>query len=123
RVGGGWVMGGGPSWFNVPWVAAGLAFLSLPIVILVIYSFNGSRLVAVWGGWSTRWYVALLDDRAMQEAAWTSLAIAFLSASAATILGTLAAFALVRFGRFHGRVPFSAVIYAPLVMPEVICGR
>jgi len=112
----------GPSWFNVTSVAAGLAFLYLPIVILVIYSFNGSRLVAVWGGWSTRWYVALLDDRAMQEAAWTSLAIAFLSASAATILGTLAAFALVRFGRFHGRVPFSAMIYAPLVMPEVIGG-
>jgi putrescine transport system permease protein len=112
----------GASWFNVTSVAAGLAFLYLPIVILVINSFNGSRLVAVWGGWSTRWYVALLDDRAMLEAAWTSLSIAFLSASAATILGTLAAFVLVRVGRFRGRVAFSAMIYAPLVMPEVISG-
>ena len=112
----------GASWFNVTSVAVGLAFLYLPIVILVINSFNGSRLVAVWGGWSTRWYVALLDDRAMLEAAWTSLSIAFLSASAATILGTLAAFVLVRVGRFRGRVAFSAMIYAPLVMPEVISG-
>src|SRR2546429_2326016 len=96
----------GPSWFNITSLALGLAFLYLPIAILVIYSFNDSRLVAVWGGWSTRWYVALLDDRAMQEAAWTSLSIAFLSASAATVLGTLAAFVLVRYGRFRGRVAF-----------------
>jgi putrescine transport system permease protein len=112
----------GPSWFNVTSVAAGLAFLYLPIVILVVYSFNDSRLVAVWGGWSMRWYAALLQDRDMLEAAWTSLQIAFLSASAATVLGTLAAIALVRFGRFRGRVAFSAMIYAPLVMPEVISG-
>jgi putrescine transport system permease protein len=110
------------SWFNLTSLALGLAFLYLPIAILVIYSFNASRLVTVWGGWSTRWYSALLDDAAMLEAAWTSLRIAFLSASVATVLGTLAAMALVRMPRFRGRLAFSALIYAPLVMPEVITG-
>ena len=112
----------GLSAFNVTAVALGLAFLYLPIVILVIYSFNASRLVTVWGGWSTRWYVALLNDSAMLQAAWTSLRIAFLSATAATVLGTLAAVALVRGGRFRGRVAFSGLVYAPLVMPEIITG-
>ena len=110
------------SWFNIGSLALGLAFLYLPIVILVIYSFNASRLVTVWGGWSTRWYAELIGDRAMLESAWVTLRIAFLSASAATVLGTLAAIVLVRFGRFRGRVLFSAMIYAPLVMPEVITG-
>src|SRR2546428_1801499 len=110
------------SWFNVGSVALGLAFLYVPIVILVIYSFNASRLVTVWGGWSTRWYVELLADRAMLESAWVTLRIALLSATAATVLGTLAAIALVRFGRFRGRLLFSGMIYAPLVMPEVITG-
>ncbi|MGZ3325724.1 MAG: ABC transporter permease [Xanthobacteraceae bacterium] len=110
------------SWFNIGAVALGLAFLHLPIVILMIYSFNGSRLVTVWGGWSTRWYVELLNDRAMLESAWVTLRIALLSATAATVLGTLAAIALVRFGRFRGRMLFSGMIYAPLVMPEVITG-
>src|SRR2546421_3251519 len=110
------------SWFNVGSLALGLAFLYLPIAILVIYSFNASRLVTVWGGWSLRWYAELLEDRAMLESAWVTLRIAVLSASAATVLGTLAAIALVRFGRFRGRVLFSGMIYAPLVMPEVITG-
>ncbi len=110
------------SWFNIMAVALGLAFLYLPIVILVIYSFNASRLVTVWGGWSTRWYAALLEDRALLEAAWVTLRIALLSATVATMLGTLAAIALVRLGRFRGRVLFSGMIYAPLVMPEVITG-
>jgi putrescine transport system permease protein len=110
------------SWFNVGSIVLGLAFLYLPIVILVIYSFNASRLVTVWGGWSTRWYVELLHDRAMLDAAWVTLRIAILSATLATVLGTLAAIALVRLGRFHGRVLFSGMIYAPLVMPEVITG-
>ena len=110
------------SWFNVAAVALGLAFLYLPIAILVIYSFNASRLVTVWGGWSVRWYVELVNDRAMLEAAWVTLRIALLSATAATVLGTLAAIALVRFGRFRGRVLFSGMVYAPLVMPEVITG-
>ena len=108
--------------FNLAAVALGLAFLYLPVAILVINSFNASRLVTVWGGWSTRWYEALLHDRAMLEAAWTSLRIAALSATAATVLGTLAAVALVRAGRFRGRIGFSAMVYAPLVMPEVITG-
>src|SRR5438874_12535509 len=110
------------SWFNIGSLALGLAFLYLPIVILVIYSFNASRLVTVWGGWSIRWSAELINDRAMLESAWVTLRIALLSASAATLLGTLAAIALVRFGRFRGRVLFSGMIYAPLVMPEVITG-
>ena len=112
----------GLSVFNVTSVALGLAFLYLPILILVIYSFNASRLVTVWGGWSTRWYVSLLNNEAMLEAAWVSLRIAFLTACAATVLGTLAALALVRAGRFRGRLLFSGLVYAPLVMPEVITG-
>jgi putrescine transport system permease protein len=115
-------MRGRTSIFNVTSVALGLAFLYLPIAILVIYSFNASRLVAVWGGWSIRWYVALLHDEAMLDAAWNSLRIAVLSATAATVLGTLAAVVLVRAGRFFGRTLFSGMIYAPLVMPEVIIG-
>ena len=112
----------GLSIFNVVSIAFGLAFLYLPISILVIYSFNASRLVTVWGGWSTRWYEALLHDSAMLEAAWNSLRIAALSATAATVLGTLAAVALTRAGRFRGRTAFAGMIYAPLVMPEVITG-
>jgi putrescine transport system permease protein len=110
------------SLFNMTAVGLGLAFLYLPIAILVIYSFNASRLVTVWGGWSMRWYGALLDDRAMIDAAAISLGLALLSAAGATVLGTLAALALTRLGRFRGRVTFSAMIYAPLVMPEVITG-
>src|SRR5581483_8691960 len=88
----------------------------------VVYSFNASRLVTVWAGWSTRWYAELLRDSAMLAAASVSLRVAFLSATAATILGTLAAVALVRAGRFRGRTAFAALVYAPLVMPEVITG-
>jgi putrescine transport system permease protein len=110
------------SWFNVGSLALGLAFLYLPILILVIYSFNDSRLVTVWGGWSMRWYAELLQDRAMLDAAWVTIRIAALSASVATLLGTLSALALVRLGRFRGRALFSGLIYAPLVMPEVITG-
>src|SRR5215831_10423198 len=112
----------GPSWFNVTALALGLAFLYVPIAILVIYSFNASRLVTVWGGWSMRWYVELLHDEAMLESALVTLRIGLLSAAAATVLGTLAALALTRFGRFRGRILFGGMIYAPLVMPEVITG-
>jgi putrescine transport system permease protein len=112
----------GPTWFNVTALALGLAFLYVPIAILVIYSFNASRLVTVWGGWSMRWYVELLHDEAMLESALVTLRIGLLSAAAATVLGTLAALALVRFGRFRGRILFGGMIYAPLVMPEVITG-
>ena len=112
----------GLSFINLTALTLGLAFLYLPIVILVIYSFNASRLVAVWGGWSIRWYAALLNDRALLDAAFMSVRIALLSATLATVLGTLAAIALVRIRRFRGRLPFSALIYAPIVMPEVITG-
>ena len=112
----------GLSLFNVTSVVLGLAFLYLPILILVIYSFNASRLVTVWGGWSTRWYVSLIGNQAMLDAAWISLRIAFVTACTATVLGTLAALALVRGRRFRGRLMFSALVYAPLVMPEVITG-
>ena len=112
----------GLSVFNMTSLALGLAFLYLPIAILVIYSFNASRLVTVWGGWSLRWYAALIEDRAMLDAAAASFAVAAASAAAATVLGTMAALALARLGRFRGRFGFSAMIYAPLVMPEVITG-
>jgi len=110
------------SLFNLAALVLGLAFLYLPIVILIIYSFNASRLVAVWGGWSTHWYAELIADAPLLEAAFISLRIALIAASAATLLGTLAALALVRSGRFRGRLVFAAMIYAPLVMPEVITG-
>ena len=106
--------------FNITALALGLAFLYLPIVILVIYSFNASRLVTVWGGWSLRWYTELLNDRAMLDAAWMSLRVAVTSATLATLLGTLAAVALSRGANFKGRTLFSGMLYAPLVMPEVI---
>jgi putrescine transport system permease protein len=115
-------MNRGASSFNVISVALGLAFLYLPIAILVIYSFNASRLVTIWGGWSLVWYRELLHDDAVLQAAWVSLRVAALSASAATVLGTLAAVALTRLGRFRGRLLFSGMVYAPLVMPEVITG-
>ena len=107
----------GPSVFNLASVALGLAFLYLPIAILAIYSFNASRLVTVWGGWSLHWYRELLHDDAILSAAWASLRIAALSATAATVIGTLAALALTRHGRFRGRLLFSGMVYAPLVMP------
>ena len=108
--------------FNMASVALGLAFLYLPIAILVIYSFNASRLVTVWGGWSLRWYTEFFNDEAMLSATWMSLRVAFCSATAATLLGTLAALALSRGERFRGRTLFSGMLYAPLVMPEVITG-
>ncbi|GLR94176.1 ABC transporter permease [Bradyrhizobium liaoningense] len=107
--------------FNIASLALGLAFLYLPILILVIYSFNDSRLVTVWGGWSLRWYHEFFNDRAMIEAAWMSVRVAVASATIATLLGTLAAVALSRGERFRGTL-FSGMLYAPLVMPEVITG-
>jgi len=108
--------------FNLSAIVLGIVFLYLPIVVLVIFSFNDSRLVTVWGGWTTRWYAELAGDAALLNAAFISLRVAFVSASLATVLGTLGAVALVRFGRFRGRLLFSSMIYAPLVMPEVITG-
>ncbi len=100
----------------------GYAFLYLPIVLLVVYSFNASRLVTVWGGFSTQWYGELLNDGKVLDAAWLSLKVAVLNATISTVLGTLAAVVLVRFRRFAGRTLFSGMITAPLVMPEIITG-
>jgi len=107
---------------NLTALVLGLAFLYLPIAILVINSFNDSRLVTVWSGASLRWYRELANDAAMLDAASISFRIALLSATAATVLGTLAAVALTRGRRFRGRLMFSGMVYAPLVMPEVITG-
>lgn len=108
--------------FNLVSLTFGFAFLYLPILLLIIGSFNAGRNVAVWGGWSTRWYAEAFQDGALLGPVWVTLRVAFLSASLATVLGTMAAVVLVRFGRFRGRALFSGMIYAPLVMPEVITG-
>ncbi|MEJ8571103.1 ABC transporter permease [Microbaculum marinum] len=112
----------GPSLFNIVSVTLGFAFLYLPIVLLVIYSFNAGRNVAIWAGWSTKWYAAMIQNQQLLDAAWVTLRVGLLSATVATVLGTLAALALVRHGRFKGRTLFSGMVYAPLVMPEVITG-
>jgi putrescine transport system permease protein len=108
--------------FNVVSLTLGFAFLYLPILILVVYSFNASRLVTVWGGFSTQWYVSLWSNDALIDAAWVTLRVGLLTATLATILGTMAAITLVRYRRFPGRALFSGMIFSPLVMPEVITG-
>ncbi|ANL64461.1 prutescine ABC transporter permease protein PotI [Rhizobium phaseoli] len=108
--------------FNIISVVLGFAFLYLPIVLLVIFSFNESKLVTVWGGFSTKWYVSLLSNQALLDAAWVTIRVGLLSATFATVLGTMAALTLVRYTRFRGRMLFSGMVYAPLVMPEVITG-
>ena len=112
------------SWsrFNITSIVLGFAFLYLPIVILVVFSFNESKLVTVWAGFSTKWYVSLMQNQGLLDAAWVTARVGFISATFATILGTLAALALTRYTRFHGRVLFSGMVFAPLVMPEVITG-
>ena len=100
----------------------GFAFLYVPILIMMAYSFNASRLATVWGGFSTEWYGKLLQNDQVMDAAWLSLRIAVVSATVATVLGTLAGLALARFGRFKGRTLFSGMISAPLIMPDVITG-
>lgn len=115
-------MQGKLSRFNIVALVLGFAFLYLPIVLLVIYSFNGSRLVTVWGGFSTRWYVSLFSNQQLIDAAWVTFRIAVISATVATVLGTMAALALTRYTRFRGRFLFSGMVFAPLVMPEVITG-
>jgi ABC-type spermidine/putrescine transport system, permease component II len=108
--------------FLISALGFGYAFLYLPIALLVAWSFNGARIVNVWGGFSTRWYGELLRNDAFLDAAWLSLKVAATSATMALALGTLAAVVLVRFGRFRGRLMFNGLIAAPLVMPEVILG-
>ena len=101
---------------------AGLTFIYLPMLILVIYSFNASRLVTVWGGWSLKWYMGLLDNTQLMNSVMRSLEIACYTAIAAVALGTMAAFVLTRVTRFKGRTLFGGLVTAPLVMPEVITG-
>jgi putrescine transport system permease protein len=110
------------SWFNVVSLTLGFAFLYIPMIILVIFSFNAGKLVTVWSGFSTKWYGELIQNEAFLNAAWVTLKVAVVSSTFATVLGTMAAYVLVRAGRFTGRTLFSGMIYAPLVMPEVITG-
>jgi putrescine transport system permease protein len=100
----------------------GYAFLYVPVLLLIVYSFNESRLVTVWSGFSVKWYAELLANRQLLDAAWLSVRIAAVNATFAVILGTLAANALVRHGRFRGRTGFELLLTAPLVMPDVIIG-
>lgn len=108
--------------FNIVSLTFGFAFLYIPMIILIVYSFNASKLVTVWAGFSTKWYGELMQNEAFLDAAWVTLKVAFFSSVIATILGTMAAIVLVRSGRFFGRTLFSGMIYAPIVMPEVITG-
>jgi putrescine transport system permease protein len=109
-------------WFARGWLAAGYVFLFLPIVALVIYSFNDSPLPNVWRGFTLRWYRGLASDGEIVSGFWLSLKIAFLTACGSIVLGTLAAFVLVKYRRFAGRTLFSGMVNAPLVMPEVVVG-
>ena len=100
----------------------GYAFLYVPLILVVVYSFNDSRIATIWGGFSTRWYGELFRNDQVLDALFLSLRIALTSATMATILGTMAALALARFGRFRGRTLFTGLITSPMVMPEVITG-
>ncbi len=108
--------------FNLFCLSTGFAFLYLPIVLLVIFSFNSGKLVTTWAGFSTKWYLSLWSNQALMDAAWVTIRIAVLSASVSTVLGTMIAFTLTRYPRFFGRTLFSGMTYAPLVMPDVITG-
>jgi putrescine transport system permease protein len=110
------------AWFGRSWLVAGFLFLYLPIISLVLYSFNDSQVPNIWRGFTLRWYAALLTDREIHSGLWISLKIAFFSACASVVLGTLAAFALVKYRRFFGRTLFQGMVNAPLVMPEVVVG-
>ena len=108
--------------FVISVLAFGYAFLYIPLVFVVVYSFNDSRIATIWGGFSTRWYGELFRNDQVLDAALLSLRIAFTSATIATVLGTMAGLVLARFGRFRGRTLFSGMITSPMVMPEVITG-
>ena len=112
----------GPRMFGRFWLGAGYLFLYLPIAALVIYSFNNSPLPARWGGFTLKWYASLTQDREMIAGLWLSLKIAFFTACGSVLLGTAAAFSLVKYRRFSGRTLFAGMVSAPLVMPEVIVG-
>jgi putrescine transport system permease protein len=109
-------------YFRLTALVFGFAFLYVPILSMVIFSFNESKLVTVWGGFSVKWYGVLMNDRQLLEGAWLSLRIAAVTATGAVIVGTMAGMVLARFGRFRGRTLFSGMVSAPLVMPDVITG-
>ena len=109
-------------WFARGWLSAGYLFLYLPIVALVIFSFNDSPIPNVWRGFTLKWYAQLASDEEMLAGLWLSLKIAFMTACGSVVLGTFAAFALNRYKRFFGRTLFSGMVNAPLVMPEVVVG-
>ncbi len=109
-------------WFGRSWLGAGYVFLYLPIVALVLYSFNDSPIPNVWRGFTLKWYAALGSDNEMISGLWLSLKIAFMTACGSVVLGTLAAFSLSKYRRFFGRTMFSGMVNAPLVMPEVVVG-
>ena len=108
--------------FNAISLTLGFLFLYVPMLILIVYSFNESRLVTVWAGFSTKWYGELARNEQFLDAAWVTIRVAVISSTIATVLGTMAAIVLVRGGKFLGRTVFTGMIYAPLVMPEVITG-
>jgi putrescine transport system permease protein len=110
------------SWFQRLSLVVGFSFLYIPILSVIVFSFNESKLVTVWGGFSTQWYGVLFANQQLLDAAWLSFKIAAINATGATILGTLAGFALARFGKFRGRAMLSGMTSAPLVMPDVITG-
>lgn len=109
-----------PTWFNRLSIAVGLTFLYLPIVVLVIYSFNASKLVTVWGGFSTRWYASAINNQSILDGAKISFFVAAVSATGATFFGTLAAIVTIRLRGFRGWTLFSGMLLAPMVMPEVV---
>lgn len=108
--------------FLISMLCFGFAFFYIPILSMIVYSFNGSRLATVWGGFSTKWYVSLFNNAQVGEALWLSIRIALISATMSTILGTMAGITLVRFKKFRGRTLFTGMVTAPLVMPDVITG-
>jgi putrescine transport system permease protein len=110
------------SWFGKGWLTAGYFFLYLPIAALILYSFNDSQIPNVWRGFTLKWYAALANDSEILSGFWISLKIAFFTACGSVVLGTLAAFALVKYRRFSGRTLFQGMVNAPLVMPEVVVG-
>lgn len=110
------------SWFVIAALVFGFLFLYGPMVVLITYSFNANKLMTLWGGFSTKWYPVLLNDAAVLTAAKNSLIVAAVSATFATVLGTMAGYVLARYRKFHGRTAFSGMVTAPLVMPEVITG-
>ena len=110
------------SWFGRLSLGSGLAFLYLPIVVLVVYSFNASKLVSVWSGFSLGWYVTLFEDEAVMAAFGLSLKVALLASAMSVVLGTMAGLVLARFGPFRGKSLFAGMLTAPMVMPEVITG-